>query len=178
MLGGRIHDHRDERFTGSEDKNGEKNPGCQVGLSGRLVMYMGMFIAVMVAVVMLRPIGMEMDMYVRLVFYGAPYPPEKIREPETDEQPGGHASPKGLDVLQLEHPHTQGDSQEAQNHGTQDMAQAAEERHKQGLGQAPPTGAADHDEREVVVRTQQCVHKADGGGGAGDQHNFLIHVLT
>ena len=135
-------------------------------------------VAVMVAVVMLRPIGMEMDMYVRFVFYGAPESPEKIRESETDEQPGGDASSKGLDVLQLEHSHAQDDSQEAQNHGTQDMAQAAEEGHKQGLGQAPPAGAADHDEREVVVRTQQCVHKADAGGGAGDQHDFLIHVLT
>jgi hypothetical protein len=53
-------------------------------------MDMGMFIAVMVVVVMFLPVGVKMDMFVGLVFYGPPQAPEEIGESETDEQPCGH----------------------------------------------------------------------------------------
>jgi hypothetical protein len=120
-----------------------------------------------VVMFMFLAVGMNMDMFVRFIFNGSMKAPDEIGQPESDQQPGGQTPPEGLDPLDPEYRHSQGYTDETDNHRTQHMTQSTQEGYKKRLGKSPSSGATDHDKRQVMVRTQQCVHKSDGGGGPG-----------
>ena len=176
VLGGRIHNHGNQGLAGPEYKNGEEHPGSDIGLFTFRLMEVGVLFRVMVMMLVLFSVRVEMDVPMRPVSDGTAQAPQEIGEPEADEQPGGQASPGSFDVLQPEHGHSQGDPQESQGYGAQDMTQAAEEGHEQGFGQAPPPGAADHDEGKIVIRPHQGVDEPDAGGGAGYHQDLMAHA--
>jgi len=52
------------------------------------------------------------------------------------------------------------DTDQSKNDGTQDVPHSAGKGDPCGFGRAPFSGAVHHNERQIMIRSEQCMHKA------------------
>ncbi len=84
MLGGRVHQYGDERFTWAEDEDHKQDPGCYAG-GGALVVDVDMLSVVGVGVLMFGLVSVVMDVGMGFVPVCLSQAPCTIGESEGDE---------------------------------------------------------------------------------------------
>lgn len=119
---------------------------------------------VAVDVFMNRSVLVGVNVRMRRIADRLQHAPDKVGDPEAEQQPTGEFAASAFEVFQAEQDHAAGDPQGTEQHGTADMPQAAEQRNQQRLPQRPPADASHRHKGNIVVGAEKRVEKANCGG--------------
>ena len=84
-----------------------------------------------------------------------PKAPDRVRQSEGDESPGGEIAAASLDTLDPGDRHPEADSEAAEEDRGRDVAETADGGHHEGAGHGPGARPGQDDEREVVIRAEE-----------------------
>src|SRR3990172_2417390 len=122
---GRIHEQRNERLAGAENKNGKENPGCYSAISRcvsmRVIPAMG------VHMLMFGAARMSVNVRVWLVADGSVDAPGAVNQAKGYEQPRGNIAADRFRYFERVQSQPGKDADETQNDRPEDVSQAAQD---------------------------------------------------
>ena len=142
-----------------------------------LVVNVAVLVGVSVQVAVQGSARVRVNVLVGPVAYRPVDAPHEVREPERHEQPGGDVSAHGLYRLQLEERDADDDADKTEHDGTQHVPRPAERRNESGLAGAPPARLRQHDERNVVVRSQSSVDESYRRCRPKHEEKSAVHIF-
>ena len=119
--------------------------------------------------------AVDMVVLVRSIPQCPAQPPDKIEQPESDQEPGGQIAAERLQNLYSGDGDAQGDSKKAQHNRASDMPETAQKGNPGGLGRGPLSRPGHHDEGQIVVGPQQGVKQSNRGRCEGEDGEFVGH---
>jgi hypothetical protein len=140
-----------------------------------LEVHVGVTVVVAVRMRVCRAVRMGVFVNVRAGPPGLPQSPREVREAETREQPRGGIATHALDPLEAVERQADGDAGGADHHRPKHVAEAADAGDPERASRRPAAGTRHRDERQVVVRPEQCVDEADRRRGGEQQREVDAH---
>ena len=154
----RVHEHRDKRFAGSEDKDKEQDPWCGPGFI--CIVDMGVLRDMVVFVDMVSAVVVKMGMSVLPLSVQISYADYHVHKSERYEQPCGNISPERFNRNKPVDRQADSNSGKAQQNRTEDMSHTAKESDQHCFPEIPFSCLAKHYEGQVMIGPQYCMDKA------------------
>ncbi len=101
--------------------------------------------------------------------------PGEVGEAEAQEQPAGELAARGFPPGDVGEGPAQGQAEGAEQHGSRDVAEAADQGDGQGAAAGPAAAPGKGDEGQVVVRPEEGVDHADRDRGRCQQRQLAAH---
>jgi len=157
-FGSGIHQERNQRFAGPEDEDRKENPRREA-LYGLYIVDMRVLtkVAVRMDVVMRFIRHVRMRVLMRVAAIDMPDAPDQVGQTEGNEQPCGDTTAEGFRPRQTFDRQTQRHTNKAQYDRTANMAQGAHHGNESRSRRGPLSSPRHHNERQIVIGSQQCV---------------------
>ena len=114
--------------------------------------------------VVIRSIQMWMGMLVGFVPDRPPNSPDRIDQTKSDQCPACETAAKRFKDFQPRDRDSKYNSDDTEQYRTQNMSHTAEERDHRCFTQGPVSRFRHHDERQIVIRSQEGMEETYGSG--------------